>query len=126
MKTVSQLTTGKKPVGTTAYMSNIEHVMQCRCTVQTGTCSIFFLVLGGGGPNETIVNKSVVLVDFVRLSLTKTLCSCYFPAADDWLNPFAIQEAFEARALRMAVNCAQNISRAPSQEEGWYLNLKTM
>ncbi|KAF3324707.1 peroxisomal acyl-coenzyme A oxidase 1-like isoform X1 [Carex littledalei] len=77
MKTVSQLTTGKKPVGTTAYMGNIEHLMQCRCTVNT---------------------------------------------ADDWLNPSAIQEAFEARAVRMAVNCAQNVSKAPSQEEG-FLNL---
>jgi acyl-CoA oxidase len=46
MKTVSQLTTGKKPVGTTAYMGNIEHLMQCKCTVQTGTfffLSLFFL-----------------------------------------------------------------------------------
>lgn len=77
MKTVSQLATGKKPVGTTAYMGNIEHLMQCRCTVQT---------------------------------------------ADDWLNPSAIQEAFETRAVRMAVNCAQNVSKAPSQEEG-FLNL---
>jgi hypothetical protein len=38
--------------------------------------------------------------------------------AEDWLNPVAIQEAFEARALRMAVNCAQNIGQAANQEEG--------
>nr|CAA04688.1 putative acyl-CoA oxidase [Hordeum vulgare subsp. vulgare] len=35
------------------------------------------------------------------------------------VNPAAVKEVFEARALRMAVNCAQNISKAPSQEEGF-------
>jgi acyl-CoA oxidase len=44
----------------------------------------------------------------------------WFPTAEDWLNPSVIQEAFEARALRMAVNCAQNISQASNQEEGYY------
>jgi hypothetical protein len=38
--------------------------------------------------------------------------------AEDWLNPVAIQEAFEARALRMAVNCAPTIGQAANQEEG--------
>ncbi|KAL5211652.1 hypothetical protein ABZP36_022499 [Zizania latifolia] len=75
MKTVSQLASGKQPVGTTAYMGNIQYLMQCKCGVTT---------------------------------------------AEDWLNPAAIKEVFEARALRMAVNCAHNISKAPSQEEGWY------
>jgi len=42
--------------------------------------------------------------------------------AEDWLNPVALQEAFEARALRMAVNCAQNIGQAASQEEGSIYN----
>ncbi|KAI5021606.1 hypothetical protein ZWY2020_058336 [Hordeum vulgare] len=42
------------------------------------------------------------------------------PAAEDWLNPATVKEVFEARALRMVVNCAQNISKAPSQEEGFY------
>jgi acyl-CoA oxidase len=36
MKTVSQLTTGKQPVGTMAYMGNVQHLMQCKCTVSTG------------------------------------------------------------------------------------------
>ncbi|KAG8094182.1 hypothetical protein GUJ93_ZPchr0012g20579 [Zizania palustris] len=75
MKTVSQLASGKQPVGTTAYMGNIQYLLQCTCGVTT---------------------------------------------AEDWLNPAAIKEVFEARALRMAVNCAQNISKAPSQEEGFY------
>lgn len=34
MKTVSQLGSGKQPVGTTAYMGRIENLMQCRCDVQ--------------------------------------------------------------------------------------------
>ncbi|GAB4858071.1 acyl-coenzyme A oxidase [Ancistrocladus abbreviatus] len=34
MKTVSQLASGKQPVGTTAYMGRVEHLMQCRCDVQ--------------------------------------------------------------------------------------------
>ncbi|KAG2676364.1 hypothetical protein I3843_12G049600 [Carya illinoinensis] len=34
MKTVSQLGSGKQPVGTTAYMGRVEHLMQCRSTVQ--------------------------------------------------------------------------------------------
>ncbi|XP_059440970.1 peroxisomal acyl-coenzyme A oxidase 1-like [Corylus avellana] len=34
MKTVSQLGSGKKPVGTTAYMVRVEQLMQCRCAVQ--------------------------------------------------------------------------------------------
>lgn len=31
MKTVSQLGSGKKPVGTVSYMGRLEHLMQCRC-----------------------------------------------------------------------------------------------
>ncbi|KAG2609589.1 hypothetical protein PVAP13_4KG051400 [Panicum virgatum] len=64
MKTVSQLTSGKQPVGTMAYMGKVQHLMQSKCAVKT--------------------------------------------------------EAFEARALRMAVNCAQNIGQASNQEEGFY------
>ncbi|PPR83977.1 hypothetical protein GOBAR_AA36742 [Gossypium barbadense] len=36
MKTVSQLGSGKKPVGTTAYMGRAEHLMQCHCEVERG------------------------------------------------------------------------------------------
>ncbi|KAF5729829.1 putative acyl-CoA oxidase [Tripterygium wilfordii] len=34
MKTVSQLGSEKKPVGTTAYMGRVEHLMKCHCSVQ--------------------------------------------------------------------------------------------
>ncbi|XP_039062518.1 peroxisomal acyl-coenzyme A oxidase 1-like [Hibiscus syriacus] len=34
VKTVSQLGSGKKPVGTIAYMGRAEHLSQCRCEVQ--------------------------------------------------------------------------------------------
>ncbi|GFQ07027.1 peroxisomal acyl-coenzyme a oxidase 1 [Phtheirospermum japonicum] len=34
IKIVSQLGTGKQPVGTIAYMGRIEHLMQCRCNAQ--------------------------------------------------------------------------------------------
>nr|CAB3466674.1 unnamed protein product [Digitaria exilis] len=75
MKTVSQLASGKQPVGTMAYMGRVQYLMQSKCAVNR---------------------------------------------AEDWLNPAAIQEAFEARALRMAVNCAQNVNQAASQEDGFY------
>ncbi|CAL9772910.1 unnamed protein product [Musa acuminata subsp. burmannicoides] len=74
MKTVSQLGSGKKPVGTTAYMGSVQHLMQSKCDVLT---------------------------------------------AEDWLKPSVILEAFEARAIRLAINCAKNISKFPSQEEGF-------
>nr|ALB76817.1 acyl-CoA oxidase 1 [Jatropha curcas] len=34
MKTVSQLGSGKKPVGTTAYMARAEDLLQCQCSVK--------------------------------------------------------------------------------------------
>lgn len=36
MKTISRLGSGKKPVGTTAYMGRVEHLMQSQCDVQKG------------------------------------------------------------------------------------------
>lgn len=36
MKTVSQLGSGKQPVGTTAYMGRVADLMQCCCAVQRG------------------------------------------------------------------------------------------
>lgn len=39
-------------------------------------------------------------------------------AAEDWLNPSIILEAFEARAARMSVACANNISKFANPEEG--------
>ncbi|XP_054795744.1 peroxisomal acyl-coenzyme A oxidase 1-like [Prosopis cineraria] len=74
MKTVSQLGSGKKPVGTTAYMGRVEHLMQCRSDVQK---------------------------------------------AEDWLKPNVVLEAFEARAARMAVACAQALSKFANPEEGF-------
>ncbi|KAI3957029.1 hypothetical protein MKW92_027964 [Papaver armeniacum] len=74
MKTVSQLGSNKKPVGTTAYMGRIGHLMQCQCNAQR---------------------------------------------AEDWLKPSVVIEAFEARAARMSVACAKNISKMPSPEAGF-------
>ncbi|XP_058196022.1 peroxisomal acyl-coenzyme A oxidase 1-like [Rhododendron vialii] len=74
MKTVSQLGSSKKPVGTIAYMTRVEHLMKCRCGVQR---------------------------------------------AEDWLKPSALLEAFEARAARMSVACAQNLSNFDNPEEGF-------
>lgn len=37
MKTVSQLGSGKRPIGTIAYMARAEDLLQCRCRVQKGT-----------------------------------------------------------------------------------------
>jgi len=46
-----------------------------------------------------------------------------FPAAEDWLKPNVVLEAFEARASRMSVACAQNLSKFANPEEGKCFNL---
>ncbi|KAG2332706.1 hypothetical protein Bca4012_017727 [Brassica carinata] len=74
MKSVSQLSSGKAPAGTTAYMGRAKHLLQCRSSVRK---------------------------------------------AEDWLNPAMVLEAFEARALRMAVSCANNLSKFENQEQGF-------
>ncbi|RAL54702.1 hypothetical protein DM860_001830 [Cuscuta australis] len=74
VKTVSQLGSGKPPVGTIAYMGRVEHLMTC-CSKVT--------------------------------------------QAKDWLNPTAVLEAFEARAVRMTVSCAKNLSEFANREEGF-------
>ncbi|XP_019156633.1 PREDICTED: peroxisomal acyl-coenzyme A oxidase 1 isoform X2 [Ipomoea nil] len=74
VKTVSQLGSGKQPVGTIAYMGRIEHLMQCRSNVQQ---------------------------------------------AKDWLKPSAVLEAFEARAARMSISCARNVSKFANPEDGF-------
>ncbi|GFQ07026.1 peroxisomal acyl-coenzyme a oxidase 1 [Phtheirospermum japonicum] len=76
IKTVSQLGTGKQPVGTIAYMGRIEHLMQCRCNAQR---------------------------------------------AEDWLKPSQVLEAFEARAARMSVSVARNLSKFTNSEQGTLL-----
>ncbi|KAM5558900.1 hypothetical protein ABKV19_020518 [Rosa sericea] len=74
MKTISQLQTGKKPIGTTAYMGHVEHLIQCHCEVQK---------------------------------------------AEDWLNPSVILEAFEARAIRLSVACAENLTKFATPLQGF-------
>ncbi|KMZ63073.1 Acyl-CoA oxidase [Zostera marina] len=39
--------------------------------------------------------------------------------AEDWLKPSSILQAFEARAMKMSVRCAQNISNSPTPELGF-------
>ncbi|KAK4801162.1 hypothetical protein SAY86_021649 [Trapa natans] len=74
MKTVSQLPSGKKPVGTTSYMGRVEHLMRCTSNVQR---------------------------------------------AEDWLKPNVVLQAFEARAARMSVACAEKLSEFANPEEGF-------
>ncbi|XP_019100773.1 PREDICTED: putative peroxisomal acyl-coenzyme A oxidase 1.2 [Camelina sativa] len=74
MKTVSQLSSGKVPSGTVAYMGRAKHLLQCSSGVQK---------------------------------------------AKDWLNPDMVLEAFEARALKMAVTCANNLNKFENQEQGF-------
>lgn len=46
MKTISRLVSGKMPVGTAAYLGQVEYLMQCDCEVQRGTSyMVFFLQL---------------------------------------------------------------------------------
>ncbi|EOA26709.1 hypothetical protein CARUB_v10022793mg [Capsella rubella] len=101
MKTVSQLSSGKVPSGTTAYMGKAKHLLQCSSGVQKGyfftdTCRRFILVIS---------------ICFLNYNVEH--------AAEDWLNPDMVLEAFEARALRMAVTCANNLSKFENQEQGF-------
>jgi hypothetical protein len=45
MKTVSQLGSGKKPVGTTAYLGRVQDLLQCCCDVQTGNVLLVSFLL---------------------------------------------------------------------------------
>ncbi|CAL5197964.1 unnamed protein product [Lathyrus oleraceus] len=74
MKTIARLGSGKKPVGTVAYMGRVEELMESQSDVQK---------------------------------------------AEDWLNPNAVLGAFEARAARKAVACAQNLSKISNPEGGF-------
>ncbi|KAJ1386478.1 Acyl-CoA oxidase, C-terminal [Sesbania bispinosa] len=74
MKTISQLGSEKKPVGTTAYMGRVEQLMQFCSDVQK---------------------------------------------AEDWLKPNVVLGAFEARAAKKSVACAQNLSKFTNPEEGF-------
>ncbi|KAL3499628.1 hypothetical protein ACH5RR_038721 [Cinchona calisaya] len=44
---------------------------------------------------------------------------CNVEKAEDWLNPGAVLEAFEARAARMSISCAQKLSKFSNPEEGF-------
>lgn len=45
--------------------------------------------------------------------------TCFlFLSAEDWLKPNVVIEAFEARAARMSVAVAQNLSQFSNPEEG--------
>ncbi|KAK9921846.1 hypothetical protein M0R45_030342 [Rubus argutus] len=74
MKTISQLQSGKKPTGTTAYIGHVEHLIQCGCNVKK---------------------------------------------AEDWLNLCVILEAFEARAIRLLVACAENLTKFANPLQGF-------
>ena len=66
-----------------------------------------------------ILYNSVVLVDAIVLLLT-WLPICPY-AAEDWLKPENVLEAFEARSLRMSVSCAKKLSEFSNPEEGNFL-----
>ncbi|CAK8539506.1 unnamed protein product [Lathyrus sativus] len=74
VKTISQLGSGKKPVGTTAYLARVEQLLQYQSDVTR---------------------------------------------AEDWLKPNVVIGAFEARAARMNVAVAQNLSKFTNPEEGF-------
>ncbi|PNX55941.1 peroxisomal acyl-CoA oxidase 1-like protein, partial [Trifolium pratense] len=74
IKTISQLGSGNKPVGTTAYLARVEQLIQYQSDVKR---------------------------------------------AEDWLKPNVVIEAFEARAARMSVAVAQNLSKFTDPEEGF-------
>ncbi|XP_058778181.1 peroxisomal acyl-coenzyme A oxidase 1-like [Vicia villosa] len=74
VKTISQLGSGKQPVGTTAYLARLEQLSQYQSDVTR---------------------------------------------AEDWLKPNVVIEAFEARAARMNVAVAQNLSKFSNPEEGF-------
>ncbi|WOG86311.1 hypothetical protein DCAR_0205513 [Daucus carota subsp. sativus] len=46
-------------------------------------------------------------------------CHSDVKKAEDWLNPSAILEAFEARAIRMAVSTARSLGKFSNPEEGF-------
>lgn len=104
MKTVSQLGSGKAPVGTTAYMARAQHLLQCRSGVQKGEFSSSY-VFFSFSPLHTASWLMMMILLFGHV-------------AEDWLNPAVVVEAFEARALRMAVACAKNLSKFENQEQG--------
>ncbi|KAL5183884.1 Peroxisomal acyl-coenzyme A oxidase 1 [Glycine soja] len=74
IKTISQLGSRKKPVGTTSYIGRVEQLMQYHSD---------------------------------------------FQKAEDGLKPNAVLGAFEARAAKKVIGCAQNLSKFTNPEEGF-------
>ncbi|KAG4933196.1 Peroxisomal acyl-coenzyme A oxidase 1 [Glycine soja] len=74
IKTISQLGSRKKPVGTTSYIGRVEQLMQYHSD---------------------------------------------FQKAEDGLKPNAVLGAFEARAAKKVIACAQNLSKFTNPEEGF-------
>lgn len=71
MKTVSQLPSGKKPIGTTSYMGRAEHLLQSRCNVQKGSILLiikellvsFFYLCNTGLVNFTVSKDSLCYIN---------------------------------------------------------------
>ncbi|KAJ0961923.1 hypothetical protein J5N97_029751 [Dioscorea zingiberensis] len=73
-------------------------------------------------PACTYEGDNVVLLLQVARAEHLMQCACDVKKAEDWLRPSTIVQAFEARALRMAVGVAKHItdiSKASSPEEGF-------
>nr|XP_043629337.1 peroxisomal acyl-coenzyme A oxidase 1-like isoform X1 [Erigeron canadensis]XP_043629344.1 peroxisomal acyl-coenzyme A oxidase 1-like isoform X1 [Erigeron canadensis] len=135
-------TAGLKSLTTTATADGIE---ECRklCgghgyLVSSGLPELFAVYI----PACTYEGDNVVLMLQVARFLVKTVSelghkkpvgttaymgrvaalmqnSCSVQTAKEWLNPDAIVEAFEARAARMSVRCAQQIAKFENPEEGF-------
>ncbi|KAI3522324.1 hypothetical protein L1887_00014 [Cichorium endivia] len=135
-------TAGLKSLTTTATADGIE---ECRklCgghgyLVSSGLPELFAVYI----PACTYEGDNVVLLLQVARFLVKTVSelghkkpvgttaymgraaalmqnNCGIQSAGEWLNPDAIVEAFEARAARMAVSCAQRLAKFENPEEGF-------
>ncbi|WVZ21740.1 hypothetical protein V8G54_000284 [Vigna mungo] len=129
IKTISNLGSGKKPVGTTSYIGRVEQLMLYHSDVQKvpnpdypgpevllpsafPCCSARLLVkpLAGDIPCPFSYHLG-------HFTVVSDLTSHDF--AEDWLKPNAVLGAFEARAAKKLVACAQNLSKFTNPEEGF-------
>ncbi|KAJ7952540.1 Acyl-coenzyme A oxidase [Quillaja saponaria] len=114
-------TAGLKSLTTSATADGIE---ECRklCGGHGYLCSsglpeLFAVYV----PACTYEGDNIVLLLQVARHLMKTLVQYRSNVlkAEDWLKPNVILEAFEARAARMSVACAQSLSKIDNPEEGF-------
>lgn len=135
-------TAGLKSLTTTATADGIE---ECRklCgghgyLVSSGLPELFAVYI----PACTYEGDNVVLLLQVARFLVKTVSelgykkpvgttgymgraadllqnNCAIQTVEEWLNPDAVVEAFEARAARMAVSCGQRLAKFENPEEGF-------